>query len=544
MVILVLIVSLTFGPIALATTSLTANEENNTGSEIVAVHPNPVAKGDAGEFVIIRVPNGTNVSGWQLRDDESTVSLPNTTVGGRIVLSTEQKAVENATDRDARPLAGEISLANGGEQLQLVKTNETIASVEYTDAPEGELYRREQENWSWQPLGATDLPVIEGNGSTARAFVLPDSPKTVISAITASEDRILIGGYTFTSKPVARALIRAHKRGVHVELLIESGPVGGITRRQATLLDRLTQADIPVHVLGGDRARYEYHHAKYAVIDDRALVLTENWKPSGVGGTSSRGWGSLVRDPEIANGLSEVFEADTGWKDTVAWRTFKKNESFESDEFGPQKSYPTEFEPETVEVETSQLLVAPDNAAPRMISLMDNATDSLRIVQVSVEGPNGNFTEAALRAARRGVEVRILLSSAWYTKEENRRLAKQLNRRAKTENLPLTVALAEPNGQYEKIHAKGVIIDGDQVILGSLNWNPTSAHENREVVVVLEGEGIGRYYSDVFDADWKGGKPQLPLPGGIIALIGIAILTALVFAKIRYGNEIERRLTP
>lgn len=499
--------------------------------QIVGIYPNPVTDGDKGEFVVIEVPNRTNVSGWQLRDDESVVSLPNTTVSGRIVLSTEPMAVENMTDRETYSLGGEISLANGGERLRLVRDS-VIDVVEYTDAPEGELYRWDGTQWAWQPLGVSDFPVIECTQTTARVFVLPDSPEVPLATLDAADERILLGGYTFTSKRVASALVRAHQRGVHVEVLVESGPVGGITTREAAVLDRLTAAGITVYVLGGERARYAYHHAKYAIVDDRALVMTENWKPSGVGGRSNRGWGVVVRDPVIAIGLAEVFASDTGWKDTMSWREFRRGETFEpsSPAF---ETYPTEFPPRTVQVERVRLLVAPDNAGQELIGILNNATRSLRIIQMSIEGPDGNFTQATLRAARRGVDVRILLSSAWYVEEENRALAEYLNRRAEVQNLSLEVRLAEPDG-YEKIHAKGVIIDSDQVVVGSLNWNTYSARENREVVLVLSGEEVGNYYSDVFDADWRGKSADgrnLPLPAGVIAALGIAILLALVLAR-------------
>lgn len=314
-----------WSPTIVAETTLTPD----TKIEIVGVYPNPVTDGDKGEFIIIEVPNETNVSGWQLRDDESVVSLPNTTVSGRVVLSTEPAVVENTTDKQAYSLTGEISLANGGERLRLVSDN-TVDMVEYTDAPEGELYQLGDEGqWVWQPLGVSDFPVIESTRSTARVFVLPDAPEVPLETLNSADERILLGGYTFTSKRVASALIRAHRRGVHVEVLVESGPVGGITTREATVVNRLISSGITVHVLGGDRARYAYHHAKYAVVDNKALVMTENWKPSGVGGRSNRGWGVVVRDSVIADRLAEVFASDTGWRDTMSWQEFRQGETFE-----------------------------------------------------------------------------------------------------------------------------------------------------------------------------------------------------------------------
>jgi hypothetical protein len=58
---------------------------------------------------------------------------------------------------------------------------------------------------------------------------------------------------------------------VTVRVLVEGGPVGGVSRRSAGLLDRFTEAGVEVRVVSGPHARYQFHHAKYAVVGDRAL---------------------------------------------------------------------------------------------------------------------------------------------------------------------------------------------------------------------------------------------------------------------------------
>ncbi|UPM43908.1 phospholipase D-like domain-containing protein [Halocatena salina] len=509
--------------------TVSAEQATGTDAEIVGVYPNPVTEGDAGEFIVIDVPTTTNVSGWQLRDGESNASLPTTTVSGRVVLSTEPSAAQAVVDGPVQPLTGRLTLANSGERLRLVRNNASLDTVEYDTAPEGERYQRDGERWEWQPLGHTDFSAFETGSTSAKLFVLPDTPDVPLATLDSATDRILIGGYTFTSEAVATRLIRAHRRGVHVEVLVDGGPVGGISTHEATVLDRLSDAGIDVHVLSGERARYAHHHAKYGVVDNRSLVMTENWKPSGVGGQSSRGWGAIVDDAALTDRLAAVFRADTGWNDTTPWSEFRRNETFEPGEQA-SGSYPSEIDPDRVPVEQVRFLVAPDNAESEVIGLIDNATETIRVVQVSTAGPDGPFTKAVLRAAQRGVDVRILLDSTWYVREENSALVEHLTRVAADQDLPLEAQLAEPNGRYEKIHAKGMIIDGKHVVVGSLNWNEESARENREALLVLTGEAVGSYYEAVFDADWTGGTGD-GLPVGIIAAIGILLIVALVLAK-------------
>ncbi|PSQ42589.1 phospholipase, partial [Halobacteriales archaeon SW_7_68_16] len=205
-------------------------------------------------------------------------------------------------------------------------------------------------------------------------------------------------------------------------------------------------------------------------------------------------------------------------------------------------SFPREHDPETVPVKRMELLVTPDNAAERVVSVIDGATESVDVVQMTVDGPDGRFLRAVVRAARRGVDVRVLLSSAWYVREENRRLVEQLRERADDEALPIQARLADPGGRFEKVHAKGMVVDGDQALVGSLNWNGESVRENREGLVLLEGTEVGAYYQAVFEADWGAGGSSLPggsLPLGSLAAVGGAVVLAvLVLRRVEFGENV------
>ncbi len=503
-----------------------------TEPEIVAVYPNPVADEDAGEFVAVSVPPGTALGHYAIADDDTTVRLPNTTATGRVVLSTAPNTTAELVDGRVLAVDG-LTLANSGEPLQLRTNGTVVDTLTYSNAPEGSLRVRDGQT-DWRPLGATDFPVVTSESGRVRAFVLPDSPGAVADHLSDADDRILLGGYTLSSRRVADTLVAASERNVTVRVLVDGAPVGGLTRREARILDRLTRAGVTVRAVGGDYAPYDFHHAKYAVVDDAALVTTENWKPAGTGGASSRGWGLVTDQQPIVAGLVRTFEADAGGRGAIPWQEYRSEIAVTSDN-ATTGQYPSQFDPSTVPVSRTRLLVAPDNAAETVVGILDNATDTLAIEQVSIGGRESPFLQAALDAARRGVRVRILLSGAWYTRSENRRLVDWLNERADAEGLPLTARLADPRGQFEKIHAKGVVVDGDQVILGSLNWNRNSARDNREVVLVAEGDAVGSYFQRVFEADWP--SPD-PLPLGTLLAVGVvALVVVLVVRLLRFEDS-------
>jgi len=515
--------------------SVATTQPNSTATAeepaIVAVYPNPVADDDAGEFVVLSVPPGTDLGTLTLSDDEDRVALPNVTASGQVTLSTDPDLTRKLLDRRVYPLPDSLRLANTDERLRLSRNGTVLNTLAYEDAPEGDLRVRDERR-SWQPLGGTDRLVGTADGGQVTAFVLPDAPDVPIDHLQSADRRILLAGYTFTSGRVTDALVGATRHNVTVRVLIEGRPVGGMSQRQARALDRLARAGADVRVLGGDRARYRFHHAKYAIVDDSALVTTENWKPAGVGGNASRGWGVVTEQRRVVAGLVETFRADAAWHDARSWQTVRGNREFVDTE-PSTASYPARFDPTRVPVERTRLLVAPDNAGPELRAVVGNATESLAIEQVTLGGRDHPLVRETLDAARRGVRVRVLLSGAWYVREDNERLVAWLNERADTENLPLEARIADPGGRFEKIHAKGAVVDGERVVLGSLNWHGEAADRNREVVLVLEGDEIGAYYRRVFEADWQGGTRRLPL-GMLAIVVGVAVAALIGARSIRF----------
>jgi phosphatidylserine/phosphatidylglycerophosphate/cardiolipin synthase-like enzyme len=497
-------------------------------ARILAVSPNPVADGDRGEFVVVGFAAGTNRSGWTLSDGESTVSLagptnrtPRSEDGRvRIAASPDPAAARNRTDLPVVG-TGPMALANGGERLALAHRGTIVDELAYDDAPEGERY--DATAGEWRPIGATNRSVPTLDAERVRAFVLPDAPEVPVETLRDADRRILLAGYSFTSRRIARELRRAVRRGVTVRVLVDGAPVGGMPRREARLLDSLAAAGAEVHAFGGEYAPYEFHHPKYAVVDDRALVLTENWKPAGVGGNGSRGWGVVVDSTAVAAELAAVFRADARPPGAIPWERFRPNATLRSTGVA-NATYPERFRPAAAPVDAVRVVTAPDNAERAVVGLVGNATESVRVEQMGIE--RGPFTRAVVAAARRGVRVRILVSGAWYVREENRAVVEALNRRAREEGLDLAARLVDPRSRFGKVHVKGVIVDGERVLVGSLNWNNHSVRENREVALVVESRGVADYYGRVFRADWRGGLWWLPAgTGGLaLAVVGAALL--------------------
>ena len=52
-------------------------------------------------------------------------------------------------------------------------------------------------------------------------------------------------------------------------------------------------------------------------------------------------------------------------------------------------------------------------------------------------------------------------------------------------------------------HTKGIIVDGETVVVGSHNWTNQGTLVNRDASLIFDDEQIARYFEDVFWFDWK-----------------------------------------
>ncbi|ELY70136.1 phospholipase D-like domain-containing protein [Natrinema versiforme] len=522
-----------------------------TEPRIAGLYPNPTTDGNVGEFVVLETPPETRLENVTLTDGHTTATLPNETVSGRVAVSTAPNVTQTLTDAPVLELEGHLQLATDGDDLRLRNATATIDSVAYERAPTAEQWYRTASDGDerptqgqWWPRDATCLPVSSSEIDDATAFVLPDEPEVPRETIRNADDRLLLAGYTVTSDAIAADLVAAAERGVDVRVLLEASPVGGTPAPTEGVIETLEAGGVEVRAIGGEAARYRYHHPKYAVADDRVLVTSENWKPSGVGGESSRGWGVRLADETLAADLAAVFRADFEGRDTVSGDTYRTTTSFveeDSQDFAATDSsaeFPTNHEAATIPVESAELLLAPDNADRRLQELLAGADDEILVIQPSIAA-DVSVLEETLAAARRGVDVRILLGSTWYNADENEALAADLERVAEQEDIPLEVRLVEDTDRFEKIHAKGVVIDREIAVVGSANWNGNSLENNREVLVALHGDEVAGYYADVFDADWSGDSWSFPV--GLAVAVAVALAAAALIGRryIRFGDRPE-----
>ncbi len=156
---------------------------------------------------------------------------------------------------------------------------------------------------------------------------------------------------------------------------------------------------------------------------------------------------------------------------------------------------------------------APVQLAREIISLLDAADTEIVILSAYLI-PSSDFEDALERARQRGVEIRLLTNSI---RSNNHLTAHSAYRNHVRELIDIGATLhevrvdARDRAVYmqtpvlEKnlaLHAKVMIIDGQQVFIGSANFDPRSLYINTEMGFIVDSPELSRVVLDAVQRDF------------------------------------------
>jgi cardiolipin synthase A/B len=522
-----------------------------TAFQITEVYPDTYLDGDADEYLVIS--GDGPLSSLEVTDGEGQITFPAGAVSsGSIIIARDGEAFHKVNGRypdyeliGVSPsvpepiVTGKFQMANQKDELLLKDHGSLIQNLTWP----GTFKPRKGQVHVLGPDGVWDKRVFISGASrftpetftdvTGTAFVSPDCGRAVFEqAISSAHQEILVNVYEFTDPGLAGLLCQAVSRGVKVTVLLEGGPVGGISSEEQTVIATLRSAGIKVRVMAGsgeDHAPYRYNHAKYLVIDGKDLLLTtENFKEHSfpkAGFAGNRGWGVLVSSPDLCSYFSKVFYSDLNGPGVT---DVQGNRSEIPQYFA--EAYKPVFAPLHFNASLVTPVLAPDTS-DLTVSLINGTRSRLFIEEAYIKhwshGKRNPYLESAIDAARRGVDVKILLDSYYYNIEEendNDEIAAEITAIASREHIPIEARLLDLSGTgLLKLHAKGMVAD-DSILISSINWNENSPSFNREAGLIIEDRNIAGYFASVFEQDWDEYKKQ-PLSretGPDLAKIGLA----------------------
>jgi phosphatidylserine/phosphatidylglycerophosphate/cardiolipin synthase-like enzyme len=88
--------------------------------------------------------------------------------------------------------------------------------------------------------------------------------EAIVKNLDQAERYVLVQAYSFTSKPIAEALVNAHKRGVKVKVLLDKSQRNG----KGSKLAQLVEAGIPVSI----DTKHSIAHNKVMIIDGVTVI--------------------------------------------------------------------------------------------------------------------------------------------------------------------------------------------------------------------------------------------------------------------------------
>jgi len=280
----------------------------------------------------------------------------------------------------------------------------------------------------------------------------------VIRFISSARHSVEVVMYEFEDRSIERALAGDAARGVDVRVLLNGGYYGdGFPENEAA--DTYLRAH-GVAVRWTPRT-FALTHQKSVEVDGRAaMVLSFNFTPQYY--ASSRDFGVIDTDAADVHAIQATFAGD--------------------------------YSDHPVSAPGGDDLVWSPGAQGALVGLIDSAHSSLEIYNEEMAA--ASVVRALSAAARRGVDVRVVMTedSSW-----NENFAK------------LTAAGAHVHLFAESaplyIHAKMVLADGREALIGSENFSSTSLDRNRELGLLISSPAILSSLQATFDGDYRDATP-------------------------------------
>jgi phosphatidylserine/phosphatidylglycerophosphate/cardiolipin synthase-like enzyme len=279
----------------------------------------------------------------------------------------------------------------------------------------------------------------------------PGPAEALAAAIDQARLSVDMAIYSISLTNVRDALIRAHRRGVQVRLVMESD------NRDRPVPQALIEAGISVL---GDR-RESLMHNKFVVID-RSEVWTGSMNFTNSGAYSDHNHLLRIRSVKVAENFTREFE-----------------EMFVHDRFGPDVVADTPYPRLTVNGVPVEVYFSPDDGvARRLLELLGEARESIYFMMFSFT--SDSLGEVIRQRAQAGVEVAGVMES------------EQIRSNIGTEFDPFRHAGLEvrKDGHSGQMHHKVVIIDRQIVVTGSYNFSNNAERRNDENVVIIFSQDL------------------------------------------------------
>jgi phosphatidylserine/phosphatidylglycerophosphate/cardiolipin synthase-like enzyme len=367
------------------------------------------------------------------------------------------------------------------------------------------------------------------------AYCSPDSTYAVTKRLfDAAKKSITIGIYDFSADYMKELLLSALQRGVKIKLMLDID-----SKEEQALFDDLTDSGIdgvPAPSCASHRVHYfSSSHEKVIVVDGEwSLVQSGNYSENSIplnvkdGGdpdhfrSGNRDTGLAIRSRKLAKFFSGILESDMALEiaSPEALAEVAKAATVFMIERAPTK-LPSKLFP-SMRFNLNQPLniqpvLSPDNYMDVVPDKLRAARKSILIEQQYIRGKEEKIRDLldAIKEARDAapkLDVRIVLGKV-FGKKDLEKARKNLELLDQDYGLKLGKHLRfVDTTRFVHCHNKMVLVDGEGVLVSSQNWSQSAVWKNREAGVWLSHAGICKYFTEMFESDWKTARKSLEAP--------------------------------
>ncbi len=352
-------------------------------------------------------------------------------------------------------------------------------------AVEDPAFRRSLDNFGNVMVGGNQAEILN-NGDA----IFPG----MMGAIRAAQRTVDLESYIFKNDKAgqmfAESLIEAARRGVEVRVLVD----GTGSARSGPLLDRLKAAGVKAYVFHPIRLWSIYKigrrtHRKILVVDGNVsftggFCIADNWLGDARNPKEWRDIMVKVTGPVSAQ-MQAIFAED--------W-TYTTGEVLVGDRFYPSIPHEGGIQAQAIKVSRGD---SSSLAKMLYIIAIQSAQKSIHI-QNAYFVPDAQIREALIKAAKRGVDVQIMIPG----RHIDMPLLRMASRLHYGELLTAGVKILEYNKTM--IHSKDAVIDGIFSTVGSINFDARSLRENEEESLAFYDRGFAARMEAMFAEDTKG----------------------------------------
>jgi hypothetical protein len=352
--------------------------------------------------------------------------------------------------------------------------------------------------------------------------------------LEATKKTLSVAMYDFNADYIAKTFIETVRdKGLQAVLTWDDG----MTAPETTIRTKLRKTlkgnlDGWIVRCGGSKRFASAYHEKVAVRDSTSFWLSSgNWSlrsqpeidpigtPSQAKGMYSKGnreWHVIVEDAKLARVFEQYIKHDRDGSEAES-KAGDGGVVLDAEEiprlpdlFVPLDALfdaadvadaPTPIAPEILPTKPGEFevrpVLTPDNYINCIMELIDGAQRSIYLqyayITYSDKKIDKKFTEMLEKLAElsneSGIDMRIIVGSAGAA-EKIRKLVEA--------GFKETVFRSQSS-----IHNKGIVVDGERVLVSSANWSGDGVLRNRDAGLIIFNNEIATYYQNAFLFDWN-----------------------------------------